>query len=872
MAVLVLALALAGCSVEENTFTSRAYHNLTARYNVYFNGREAFKSGLRQMQQQHRDNFAAVLPLFLYENEQTRASASADMLTVQEKAIKLVQKHSITDRPNRRRKRRTDRNKAFNARIEYCNWVDEAYLLMGKAYFHQGKHEEALKALRFLIQNFELEPARYEAELWVARALAESDDLRGARNQLDLILLDRDFPEELKGQVALLYADYHLKKKEYEQAVPQLEQAIASLEDKRFVLGKRRQLARYKFVLAQCYTELGRHRDAARTYEEVEDLNPPYELVFNAKINRAKSFDVSSGGSEAIRRELEKMLKDDKNIDYLDQIYYTLADIALREGRRDEAMNYYRLSAAKSVNNPSQKSLTHLALADLYYAQPDYVMAQAYYDSCVANLFDGHPEYENIQRKAEFLTELVSSARTIAREDSLRALAALSPDRQRQHVERMIQDLRNQEAREQQASQPSFDPNFDNPTNAFTPPGGGGGGSDWYFYNPTSVSFGTNEFKRKWGDRPLQDHWRRSNRQASAAGDPTDEQADSLDKYAPEFYLRDIPNSDSALAASQTRIVAAYLAIAQVYLEKLGEPRMAISYLEELNRRFPDHDQRLEALYRLYLCHYQANDAAGADRYKGLIIQEFPESHYAKLFTNPRYFEELEAASRAAEAQYAQAYALLEAGQPQPCLALCEQVVAQHPDLPLVPNFLYLKALALGQIDAPQVVRCREVLRLIMAEHSQSPVYPKAQAMLQAIDQGSRDDVYLGVSEILYQMEEAGFNRRHFVLLIPRGDTDMGSARLRLSNYNRDNYGPNVYQTQLVPLGAQEIVVIKEFPDDSQALVYLSTLRGKVSTLEGLEDAEFRFFVISEPNFAKFVQDRDVLKYERYHNAHYSTP
>ena len=54
-------------------------------------------------------------------------------------------------------------------------------------------------------------------------------------------------------------------------------------------------------------------------------------MAFNAKINRARAYDVTFGNIESVREELQKMLKDDKNIEYLDVIYYGLAELSVRE-------------------------------------------------------------------------------------------------------------------------------------------------------------------------------------------------------------------------------------------------------------------------------------------------------------------------------------------------------------------------------------------------------------------------------------------------------------------------------------------------------------------------------------------------------------
>ena len=54
---IVLIVLLISCSTKKNMFTSRAYHNLTARYNVYFNAKEALKAGEKAIEAAHKDNY-----------------------------------------------------------------------------------------------------------------------------------------------------------------------------------------------------------------------------------------------------------------------------------------------------------------------------------------------------------------------------------------------------------------------------------------------------------------------------------------------------------------------------------------------------------------------------------------------------------------------------------------------------------------------------------------------------------------------------------------------------------------------------------------------------------------------------------------------
>ena len=94
---------------------------------------------------------------------------------------------------------------------------------------------------------------------------------------------------------------------------------------------KSKEKSRYHFILAQIYHQQENYTEATKHYEIVLRKSPDYEMAFNAKINRARAYDVTFGNVESVREELQKMLKDDKNIEYQDVIYYGLAELSVRE-------------------------------------------------------------------------------------------------------------------------------------------------------------------------------------------------------------------------------------------------------------------------------------------------------------------------------------------------------------------------------------------------------------------------------------------------------------------------------------------------------------------------------------------------------------
>ena len=133
----------------------------------------------------------------------------------------------------------------------------------------------------------------------------------------------------------------------------------------------------------------------------------------------------------------------------------------------------------------------------------------------------------------------------------------------------------------------------------------------WYFYNQAALTFGRTEFRRRYGERRLEDNWRRSNKAttstaqgAGGAEDNSQNKPDTakalLDYKKPEFYLKNLPLNDTLLAASNERIANAYLEAGKAYAEKIADPARATESFEALLKRFPAHELIPEALYNLY--------------------------------------------------------------------------------------------------------------------------------------------------------------------------------------------------------------------------------------------------------------------------------
>ena len=408
----------------------------------------------------------------------------------------------------------------------------------------------------------------------LAKSHLELTELREAEEKLDYLRNQSDFPSRNKWELEAVNADFYLQTKNYDKAIQHLAVAANTVPN-------REKKIRYNFILAQLHQLKGEFKQAFDLYTKIVKMNPKYEMGFNARINRARCYDSSSGSSESVYKELLKMKKDPKNVDFLDQIYYALAGLSKNEGKTVEEIFYLNLSIKSSVGNLNQKALSYLELAKIYYSKPDYRTAQSYYDSTITNMAKDYPDYPDILTRRNSLTKLVKYMKTIETEDSLQQMAALSLEERALIVDKFLTDEEDQKrklAQEQQSNQ-IFEQSKPSRANEFN----NSQGSGWYFYNTQATSFGFNEFVKRFGRRKLEDNWKRSKKQSTIVA--TEEVIEketilfqktdsSVSTDAPgrrESMMKSIPTESEDLLKSTNKIIEAFYNIGMIYRELLND-------------------------------------------------------------------------------------------------------------------------------------------------------------------------------------------------------------------------------------------------------------------------------------------------------------
>jgi len=854
-------LVATGCSVEKNTGTTRFYHSLTSRYNIYFNGNESYKEGVEKVNSNHVDDFGERILVFEYTNPGSAAICATEMERAIMKASKLITLKSITAKP-KDEAGQTPSDEAFYNKKEYNNWVDDSYLLMAKARFYLRDYDQSRATIAFNNENSVDKDIKTEGAIWLARIQTETGNLNEAARLLNELNTPEQYSPSLQSMYYSTLADINIRQEKFEIAIVPLTKAIDFAKTKR-------QKYRLTFLLAQLYGEAGDAEEAIAEYNKVIKMRPPYEVEFNAKINKAIVYNASAGNSSQIRDQLLSMVKDDKNKEYLDQIYYALGRLSEKEGNTSEAIDYYKLSTSTPGLGGNGKGRAYLALANYYYDIPAYAESRNYYDSALLFINNTYPDYNQISTRALYLGELVSQLEIAQREDSLRMVASMSQGERSMLIAQIIDQVR---AEEMTAPTENYDEMYNlgvfyenerrNSGNIVAERG------EWYFYNQVVLANGRTEFKRRWGERALEDNWRRRNKRVVIADqlqpdDPAEEAVDSTfapsDRYNPEFYLRDLPLTDSLFSVSEGKTANALYTAGKVYVSRFEDIPRATETWTDLISRFPQQQITPQTYYELYLL-YREREPSRAETYRQALLSRFPETDFALILTDPDFFRKQAAAEAVISDMYEEAYTQFRAGNLQAALSICENLNSKSLGHSLAPKIQLLHAIVLGSMSDEKGYR--ETLALLVKNFPGTEEATRASELISVIDKEMpelkvEEDRVVAAELYLYEPDAPHL----FVLLIENPAFNINQATFDVINYNIDNYTTRNFRAagELVD-NSFIIITVGNFTSLTDALEYFNAFK-PLTLIRNSTTATTKTFIITNRNLEALIADKDPARY-----------
>jgi len=886
----------------------RFLQNSFTHYNYYYNANKKMEEAQVNMQRSRKENYDSLIGLYPFDPNRDSGLLSADMDTIIRKVSVGIQIH--------------------DPRVK---WSNDMYLILGEAYYYRGKYNEAAISFRYIISEDEEKkkkeaagkgygnaagnsneaPSIIEDEkksrldflkhksvhnesiLWLARTYTEARQPENAESVLSLLESDAKFPDNLKGRLAIEKAFAYLNENNFVAASPQL---MIAEDDDNLPYWLRMRSA---FINGQLLQNMGDYKGAAGSFEKVLTYYPKVEMDFYSRKYIAFNRLQQSENIDDATRPLKKVLNDGKYVNYYDQVYYVLGQLAAKGNDNDKAISYFTKSTTTPKATKKQKALSYSALGDVYYATSDYPSAKMAYDS--AAKYSSSASKDNsvaaALQRSKGLEEVLGPTKVIHDQDSLMALSALSKKEQLSAVRRYLRILEQQQedsiANSSAVAAVPVAPADDNPDAA-----------SWYFGNTALMTQGSADFKKKWGTRPLTDNWRRaaSISVANSSGGDDDEPGENgaKDNGMPTeaSLLAKIPNTPPQKELSAKVEQRAYIVLAKAYMKQLEDYNQANLTLDTLDYRFPNHNQKEEELYLRYQIALKQNKLDKAQAYSQELIAKFPESEYANSMRPKKSESKMEAntTGKTVNAYFDETYNLLLAHQYTEALMHVDIAKRQFDNPSYKKRFEVAEAM--GYAGTGDYNQADSVITKFLKAYPADTLTPWASTVKEYIKEvrnGGKPSWYKeGVATTgsaakttepvvakpkataptpppdipaAYSYHPEG--EHYCIIVLPGIDSRTAGLKKAIKDLNADKYSSfgldllfDLYNID------QGVIVIKKFGNADTAKRYMNDLLASAA-LQNYLPEELKVLVITANNYKKMFADKTVQPYLTFYSGTY---
>ncbi len=833
-----------------------SYHNVTAHYNGYWIANERIVEVEKSINDQYEWDYNKMLPIFPQYDTTTSKSLEDPLLDCIEKASIAIQRH-----PSSR-------------------WEDDAYILVGKARLYGSEFPEAIETFKYVNTNGDLKEDRHKALIQLMRTFIEAQEMENAQAVSDFID-DKELSKDALAELSIIRAYYFQKTNRIEELTNQLQTALLH------VSGDNRE-ARLAFTLGQAYQSIGNDSLAYIYYKRSVRKSQEYDLSFYARLNMSQVSHANTAASDKeIRRYFKKLLKDPKNREYKGRIHFELGNYNAKNNKLKPAIDSYKESIKENRNDERLKSYTYLKLAEIYYDRlNDYRLAKSYYDSTAAIYPKAEAGYGKIQLRAEVLTEFVEYYETIQLNDSLLTLSTLTQDsidswlnslvsQREANAKEAAEKKRKQEKRaaifetaQQSGNDNLIDINVENE-------------GTWYFYNTTELSRGFSAFRTKWGQRELEDNWRRSLKakgeevvaELSSPGinNPLAQNDEAVQKEEdkPAFdaeaekskLMATIPFKLADKELLLREIEEATYQLGKIYNFQLEEKQNAIDTFEEFIIRFDSSSYLPEVLYQLFLLH-KYSDTLKSEYYYDLLTSRHDSSIYAKIAINPNYINERDQAIEDYKNIYVRAFDLYETGKPKESQKLIDSALFTDPKNEYVDNLQLLSAMNKGELEG--IYKYQFELNNFITNYKESELVPFAKKLLKT-SQEFQINLYTSSRAKFIR----NFNINHYFILVYPFQQELTSEVPGAMDEFLVSEKYDLISGSIVLDEENAILLVNEFKDKEDAESFYLDYLNKEQISSKFAPARFIPLVITTENFQIFYETKDIDSYINFFSKHY---
>ena len=713
--VLLSTLILGSCSTKKDAFLNRNWHALNTKYNTLYNGNIAFEQGREELNSSYRDDYWEVLPVErLQVTDEVKLDSednNPNFELAEEKATKAIQKHSMDIKDEERNPQ-----------------TDEAFLLLGKARYFDQRYIPALEAFNYVLRKYTESNKLNEATIW-----REKTNMRLDNPEVAIKNLKRLFKyESLKNQE---YADANAVLAQCLINLKVPDTAIQKLKIAQAYTKKSEERGRYLFIIGQLYDQLGFKDSANYAYEKVIALNrkSPRVYMINAHLKKIQNTEITSANKEGLLEYLTNLEENRENRPFLDKIYREIAQFHLADQSDSIALAYYNKSLRATPQEERKlNALNYQSLADYYFDKDEYKTSGAYYDSTLTNLVVNTKKYRDIKKKLDNLEDVIKYEDIVQHADSVITIYEMPEAERKAYFEDYIAELKRKQEAEAEAELKRTTAGFATFSES---QGGKQNKGKFYFYNITSLGYGRNDFKTRWGDRSLEDDWRWSNKTRTLVSEATGSEVTSTNqnaenltddqKFSLDFYLGQIPTDVAEIDSLRTERNFANYQLGLIYKEKFKDNLLAAAKLERVLTSNPEERLILPSKYNLFKI-YEESGSPLMDNMKQDIIANHPDTRYAEILLNPQAV--LEGNTDSPDAHYTSLFKLYQQQEYFQVITGSENYISRYTGDPIVPKFEMLKANSIGRLQGFEAFK--EALNYVALTYPNNPEGKKAEAMV----------------------------------------------------------------------------------------------------------------------------------------------
>ena len=869
---------LSQCSTEKNSIIHRGFHNLHAKYNGFFNANEIIKLTYNDFLKSRKEDYNSILPVFPLPSEEQSKNWYAPMDTAYRKCELVIYRHRMPHK-----KKGKYRNK------EWGKYIDDNWLTMGKTRFFKKDLPKALKIFQHIENKYPIENNYHKSIFWQAKVLIEMGAFDEAEEILSNLLLEHEeqikekqpakktsikdklklaldydarvdyleskealIPDKIINSIYPTLADLYIKSKNNKKAIEFLELAIENKYKKSFK-------TRLIFILAQLHHIQGNYK-ASVYYQEVVERNPEYEMAFQAKINRALSF--SGGDSKSIKAQLLKMLKDDKNIEYFDQIYYALAEISFTDQNEALGINQLQKSINLSLNDNQQKIKSMTRMGDLFFEKSKYIKSYYYYDSVKKIPLKDYRGKEIVEKKYKILKNIFLNNSTVIRNDSLFMVCSLSP---KERMDKIYEVVDLQEAKKQNQNKSPLTASTQNRLSK--PSSNSVINQSFFIWDQPMLQRGKIEFDKKWGKMALKDNWRRSSKTSLFIEDNDETSINTNQSDLFDELVKNLPcDNNDLLESMKDSILSSLFNLGLIHHYETEDLTQSIKYFKRVIENFQPKIEAIASVYELYNIYSYQKEFTLSNKMKKLLLDKYPQSKYAQLISGGKNTTGSQEKINLEEQNYRKLYFKYKSKKYEEVLESCNEKLMDTTNL-LICQYGLLKAYSLKKMNdtSSNNEALINTLKLVVNRCLGTNYANQAIAALNALKINNANNL---INKENWKFTYNPDTIHYFILVAPKEKFSINKSKNNIADFNMSNFSDLKLKVSNTFLNtSDQMIMVKFFNNSKKALDYYVSFKVNKGAVKNYK--EENFFIISPKNLKELYLEKSPENYLNFFEEFY---